>query len=1124
MPGDSDDRDSVADLVPATIQMPRGRAIAPEATTPPPIGETLVPVSVDHVATSEPPPMPPAHRYEYGAEIARGGMGRVIEATDTVLGRTVALKEALSLEPDVVRRFARETRITARLEHPSIVPVHDAGIAENGSPFYVMRKIGGRPLEVLVAQALELSSRLALLPHIVAAAHAIAHAHARGVVHRDIKPSNILAGELGETMVIDWGLAKAIGEPDEPRSIKPPRARSVLDDDDPDAIKTRDGIVFGTPGFMAPEQLRGAAPDERCDVYALGATLYHSLARQPPHYAKHGGDMMRNALAGPPEALRDLVPGVPPELAAIVDMALAHDRNLRYPNARALADDLQRFLTGQLVASHHYSNREKVRRWVHTNRALVTVTGGALAMLVFVGAFAISRIVVARDRADAEAVLAREAQQSSEAQKNLAIDRLNLVTLSEARTLAQTEATRAVALVKPLVTTARWRAVRDVAAAARANGVAFALPGSPHTLSLELSRDGQRAITAGDDGLIRIYDLTRKEPVRTLFKAHFPTLARFGDAEHTVVLFHDTRVTLVDVASGAHRDVEAPTSIVKLQVAGPIAYYTDTQKELWKLDLAGGAPTKIAVNEAIEQIVPSPDGRWVALAGAQHLLLIDRTTSLPPESIADGAVQGLAWQADASELCALIEEEVVEITLRPTPTIIHRYMAGALAALGVTRGRMLAASPSGVVWVLRQNTFVRASGSDFSLGLHNSRGDAIVAGRPTGFTVLTDQGDLAVTSPSPLMHVDASSRSSFVVGTTDGKVLVWELDAMLPRVVGDEGTVAAAFVTGDRVVATYVGSPAQWIDLKTNKVSELGPIAGISQLVPAPDGDRAVVIDGTHHGRIVAPAGEPVDLGDDLEAAAFLDDNRLVLATSHGEISVANEVLVQRAAAVTALATASGGWIAAGFADTSIWRTNLATRAATSLAVELATTRDALAFAGDGDVVYGVGTELRVWRADGARAVIAKLGRPIVTVTSIGEGRVIAIATDGSAVIADKLRPAGSSPIALPIANASLASDGSLIGALAMNGTIELLDPVINERWPLAEPRDPEIPNTVQTQRAFVRSVALAPDGRRLLAITANHLLVWTIALPSSAAATATWAKALSNATASASGTLEWKL
>src|SRR5207244_1034430 len=144
------------------------------------------------------------------------------------------------------------------------IPVHDAGTSPGGAPFYVMRKVSGRPLEELVGTYQRLEDRLALLPHIVDAAHAIAHAHERGIVHRDIKPANILVGELGETIVIDWGLAKAIGEPDE---ITAKRAASHADDN----VKTRAGLVFGTPGFMAPEQLHGAAVDERCDVYALGA-------------------------------------------------------------------------------------------------------------------------------------------------------------------------------------------------------------------------------------------------------------------------------------------------------------------------------------------------------------------------------------------------------------------------------------------------------------------------------------------------------------------------------------------------------------------------------------------------------------------------------------------------------------------------------------------------------------------------------------------------------------------------------------------------------------------------------------------------------------------------------------
>src|SRR5262249_24066450 len=157
--------------------------------------------------------------------------------------------------------------------------------------------------------------------------------------------------------LIDWGLAKAMGESDD-SGAQPRTAPQVVDDDD--NVKTRAGIVFGTPGFMAPEQLRGAAADERCDVYALGATLDHLLARRPPHYPKQGAEMMKAAVEGPPAPLREISPGVPPELATIVDKALAYDRANRYHDARSLAEDLERFLAGQLVASHAYSPREKL--------------------------------------------------------------------------------------------------------------------------------------------------------------------------------------------------------------------------------------------------------------------------------------------------------------------------------------------------------------------------------------------------------------------------------------------------------------------------------------------------------------------------------------------------------------------------------------------------------------------------------------------------------------------------------------------------------------------------------------------------------------------------------------------
>ena len=1106
-----------------TMQMPRGAVLDVDHTMPAPINATVVPPSGDAPA-SLPPEMPPEHRYEYGDEIARGGMGRVVEATDTLLGRTVALKEALALDPEAIQRFHRETRITARLEHPSIVPVHDAGVSATGAPFYVMRKISGRPLEELVGRAPELPDRLALLPHIVAAANAIAHAHERGVVHRDIKPSNILAGELGETTVIDWGLAKAIGETDEVRAR---RAPSVADEDD-DNIKTRAGIVFGTPGFMAPEQLRGAAVDERCDVYAIGATLYHLLARKPPHYAKNGGDMMRAAVDGPPQPLREIVPGVSPALATIVDKALAHDREARYHDARSLADDLQRFLTGQLVKSHHYSNREKVVRWVRNNRALVAVVAASLLALVAIAGFSFSRILVARDRADAKAAEALAQKKDADAAKNDALDRLNQVTIANARAVAQSEPTTAVALVKPLATSARWREARDVAAAARANGVAFALPASAHTISLELSRDGQRAVAAGDDGIVRIYDLTRKEPPRVLFDAHTPSPARFGDAEHTVVLFHDTHVTFVDVASGTHRDLETPTAVAKLEVAGPIAYYIDPQKELWKLDLAGGPPSKISLDEAVDAVAPSPDGRWVALAGAQHVLLIDRTSTLPPEVIADGTVRELSWQADATQLAAITDEEVLAFTLTPAPAIIHRYFAGTHFAIALTKGRMMATGPTGVTWVQRDNPVPRSSGLDFTLGLHAARDDVIVAGRPNGLTLLTDQGDRAIASPARISAIQTSVHGSFVVAASDGKLLVWDLDALTPRSLGDDPVTSAAFVSGDTLVVTYVASPAQWIDLHTNKSVALGPIVGISQLAPAPDGHRAVLIDGTHHGRIVAPVGDPVDLGDDLELAAFVSsgaDDQLVLATSAGVVRLGDHPLVTRGALVTALAV-SHGWIAAAFADRVVWRIDLATHAATQLQVELAPTRGALAIDAAGNVVFGAGNDVHVWRATGDKRVVAHLGRAVSAVAWIAEGRVLAVGHDGGAVIADAgAKPGEATPVALPITGPSFALDGSLVGSLATNGAIEVFDPAVGERWTIAQPRDPEQPNAVVAVRPFVRSVTLAPDGRRIMAITSDKLLVWTLALPPTAEATAPWANALTNAAVSRTpGALDWKL
>lgn len=156
---------------------------------------------------------PPAERFDTVGEIGRGGMGRVDNAHDRALDRPVAIKHLLSTSPVDLARFEREARITARLEHPGIVPIHDAGRTAEGTPYYVMRRVDGQPLDQRVTRVL--AERLALIPNVLAACDAVAFAHSRRVIHRDIKPTNILVGPFGETLVIDWGLARQIDETDD---------------------------------------------------------------------------------------------------------------------------------------------------------------------------------------------------------------------------------------------------------------------------------------------------------------------------------------------------------------------------------------------------------------------------------------------------------------------------------------------------------------------------------------------------------------------------------------------------------------------------------------------------------------------------------------------------------------------------------------------------------------------------------------------------------------------------------------------------------------------------------------------------------------------------------------------
>jgi len=297
-------------------------------------------------------------RYKLGTEHGRGGLGRVLNAYDRTLGRPSVVKELLSESPRHQRRFEREALITASLQHPSIVPVHDAGRREDGKMYYAMKKVEGRPLSQVIAATTSLSERLALVPSVVAVAEAIAYAHSKNIIHRDLKPSNVMIGDYGETVVIDWGLAKSLSDEEDDQSS--------WDSLDAGSGLTVAGQVVGTPAYMSPEQASGKPVDARADVYSLGALLYHLLVGRVPHQGETPDEVLANVLARAPAPIRQEVPSLPEDLVNIVEKAMSTAMENRYADAGEMAADLERYQTRQSVGSQLEASMRSVTLEAHS--------------------------------------------------------------------------------------------------------------------------------------------------------------------------------------------------------------------------------------------------------------------------------------------------------------------------------------------------------------------------------------------------------------------------------------------------------------------------------------------------------------------------------------------------------------------------------------------------------------------------------------------------------------------------------------------------------------------------------------------------------------------------------------
>jgi hypothetical protein len=304
-------------------------------------------------------PLPPdalsdegfASRYAVGDTLGEGGMGIVRMGLDRRIGREVAIKTVKGAETGAGVRFLHEACVQGQLEHPAIVPVYDLGRDASGVPYFTMKRVRGVTFERIVDAlrsgdpgAVQQYTRRRLLAAFASVCQAVDFAHARGVLHRDLKPGNVMLGDYGEVYVLDWGVAKLVSVDDGPGAVASP----FLTDAGDSGAKTVLGARMGTPGYMAPEQVRGEAVDARADVYALGTLLFELLALEPlhPHHGPRAAVDSTLAGADARPSVRAPALEIPPELDAVCARATALLPGDRFPAVHGIVEAVERYLDG----------------------------------------------------------------------------------------------------------------------------------------------------------------------------------------------------------------------------------------------------------------------------------------------------------------------------------------------------------------------------------------------------------------------------------------------------------------------------------------------------------------------------------------------------------------------------------------------------------------------------------------------------------------------------------------------------------------------------------------------------------------------------------------------------------